>query len=210
MCVVDPAQIMPNCCVPKGVSAASVLIENSVCVKPKVNKVLLEPKEEPGVVPMLPADVMPGSVVEKSEVTIGLSSDASVSVISTRVQPHSMPQQACPSSVAADACCLPQVINSMPADSMAAQGTSNTQCSDSLESSAAQQVSNDGTLTSAIQNGIPVTIDPSTLTGPVALNQVFVPIYSNTDKGPIIELVPIKTSLSTHLPVTSSHTEQGV
>jgi hypothetical protein len=51
----------------------------------------------------------------------------------------------------------------------------------------------DGTLTAAIQSGIPVTIDPSSLTGPVAINQVFVPIYSNTEKGPIIELVPIKT-----------------
>ncbi|XP_005098642.1 uncharacterized protein LOC101854084 [Aplysia californica] len=50
----------------------------------------------------------------------------------------------------------------------------------------------DGTLTSAIQKGIPVSILPGANPESIVLNQVFVPVYSNTDKGPVIELVPIK------------------
>ncbi|BFZ09297.1 hypothetical protein BsWGS_12336 [Bradybaena similaris] len=55
-------------------------------------------------------------------------------------------------------------------------------------------VPGDGTLTSAIQKGIPVSILPGASPESIVLNQVFVPIYSNTDKGPVIELVPIKPS----------------
>uniref|UniRef100_A0A2C9JCI3 C2H2-type domain-containing protein n=1 Tax=Biomphalaria glabrata TaxID=6526 RepID=A0A2C9JCI3_BIOGL len=52
----------------------------------------------------------------------------------------------------------------------------------------------DGTLISAIQKGIPISMLTGTYPDSIVLNQVFVPIYSNTDKGPIIELVPIKTN----------------
>lgn len=55
-------------------------------------------------------------------------------------------------------------------------------------------VPGDGTLTSAIQKGIPISILPGASPESIVLNQVFVPIYSNTDKGPVIELVPIKPS----------------
>lgn len=55
-------------------------------------------------------------------------------------------------------------------------------------------VPGDGTLTSAIQKGVPIFILPGTSPESVVLNQVFVPIYSNTDKGPVIELIPIKPS----------------
>ncbi|CAG5125313.1 unnamed protein product, partial [Candidula unifasciata] len=55
-------------------------------------------------------------------------------------------------------------------------------------------VPGDGTLTSAIQKGIPISIVPGASPESIVLNQVFVPIYSNTDNGPVIELVPIKPS----------------
>ncbi|XP_076444987.1 uncharacterized protein LOC143282953 [Babylonia areolata] len=64
----------------------------------------------------------------------------------------------------------------------------------SLEPMVTTQVPNDGSLTAAIQSGIPVNFTPSLLNGPVAINQVFVPVYSNTDRGPVIELVPLKTN----------------
>ena len=50
----------------------------------------------------------------------------------------------------------------------------------------------DGTLTTAIQNGIPVNLVSGANPESIVLNQVFVPVYSNTDKGPVIELIPIK------------------
>ncbi|KAH9512263.1 hypothetical protein Btru_041329 [Bulinus truncatus] len=53
----------------------------------------------------------------------------------------------------------------------------------------------DGTLTSAIQKGIPISILTGANPECVVLNQVFVPVYSNTDKGPVIELVPIKSGI---------------
>ena len=52
----------------------------------------------------------------------------------------------------------------------------------------------DGTLTSAIASGIPVSIMPGASPESVVLNQLFVPVYNNTEKGPIIELVPVKPS----------------
>ncbi|GFO43062.1 metal regulatory transcription factor-1 [Plakobranchus ocellatus] len=55
-------------------------------------------------------------------------------------------------------------------------------------------VPQDGTLTSAIASGIPVSIMPGASPESVVLNQLFVPVYSNTDKGPVIELVPLKPS----------------
>ncbi|RUS83936.1 hypothetical protein EGW08_008291 [Elysia chlorotica] len=55
-----------------------------------------------------------------------------------------------------------------------------------------QAIPKDGTLTSAIASGIPVSIMPGASPESVVLNQLFVPVYSNTEKGPIIELVPVK------------------
>ncbi|GFS01838.1 metal regulatory transcription factor-1 [Elysia marginata] len=56
----------------------------------------------------------------------------------------------------------------------------------------APAIPKDGTLTSAIASGIPVSIMPGASPESVVLNQLFVPVYSNTETGPIIELVPVK------------------
>ena len=63
----------------------------------------------------------------------------------------------------------------------------------------------DGSLTSALQSGIAVTVDPNSLirasrvdgvdalVGPVAINQVFVPVYTSMDTGPVIQLFPLNS-----------------
>lgn len=78
--------------------------------------------------------------------------------------------------------------------------TCSTSCSTSTSHSVPQSVParinlpDDGTLTSAIQKGIPVSIVAGANPSSIVLNQVFVPVYSNTEKGPVIELVPLKPS----------------
>ncbi|KAL8559509.1 hypothetical protein ACOMHN_037173 [Nucella lapillus] len=59
------------------------------------------------------------------------------------------------------------------------------------------QMPTDGTLTAAIQSGIPVNFAPSSLSGPVAINQVFVPVFNHTERGPVIELVPLNPTPTT-------------
>ena len=54
-------------------------------------------------------------------------------------------------------------------------------------------ISGNATLTSAIEQGVPVSVNPGASPESMVLNQVFVPVYRNTDKGPVIELLPMKT-----------------
>ena len=82
-------------------------------------------------------------------------------------------------------------LSSMLSQQGTALGTSVPQQGSSL-GAAPVNLPEDGTLTSAIQRGIPVSILPGANPESIVLNQVFVPVYSNTDSGPVIELVPIK------------------
>lgn len=174
-------------------SDSTVFTEAQMPANSLTTAVLLEPKIEP--------DLVSSEEEARSE---GLNSDLVqvmpgsdiVSVASGIVR---LPQHICPSAVT-DSESMPQ-IGSVCLNCTEASCTSNNVVSTSFVPSSEHRMANDGTLTAAIQSGIPVTIDPASLTGPVALNQVFVPIYSNTDKGPVIELVPIKTSHACHTQV---------
>nr|KAG5698266.1 hypothetical protein BaRGS_024073 [Batillaria attramentaria] len=223
-----------------GVSAETVTADGQIPLSTAA-AVLLEPKQEPGIVSVIPGDisvipagdlsvtassditviasgnvsvgpggdvsvipngemslvpggnvsVIPSSVVPSTDTPVVLPGSDMLSVTPSQLQSLVLSQPECPVEAAPQVTSLASENSSVPSTTL----TPGSECIPSSSGSTAeQQSSNDGTLTAAIQRGIPVTIDPTSLTGPVALNQVFVPIYSNTEKGPVIELVPLKTS----------------
>lgn len=224
LCLAGPAQILSDGSITQalsagtlGVSASSLPVEGQLPVcsttAPATTAVYLEPKQEPTEEVM---SVMPGgdmslgggdmiSVLPGSDVlTVGPGLMQSLMLCQAQggcpaevseVLQQVPAQHISPATVnTALQQVTPVVAVDAPASSSQGSDAGTEMASAGLEPAAAAKLPSDGTLTSAIQSGIPITINPSSLTGPVAINQVFVPIYSNTDKGPIIELVPIKAN----------------
>ena len=206
LCLAGTAQVVADASMQQtlstaslGVSASSVSHDAQLPVNAAATTVFLQPKQE-GV----------GEVVSIGEVPVGgdvmtvMPTGDVLSITPGLMQSLVLSQPECPGTVADSSQVavsqqvsgpVLQVSPSVTCDTLLAS----TQGSDvsmtavtSLEPAAAPQLSTDGTLTAAIQSGIPVTIDPSSLAGPVAINQVFVPVLNNTEKGSVIELVPIR------------------
>ena len=90
------------------------------------------------------------------------------------------------------AAALPGPLNSSILASLSSLNPSNSVSVPTSDIPSSLAIPKDGTLTSAIASGIPVSIMPGASPESVVLNQLFVPVYSNTEKGPVIELVPVK------------------
>ena len=212
LCLASPTQVLSDAGVtqampagPSGVSASSVPLEGQLPVSVAPTTVYFETKQEPAgeVMSVMPGgnmvSVLPGNDV--LSVTPGLmqslmlcqSQGGCPAEVTETLQQMTAQQQISRAAVNTTLQVPSAVTVDSPAPSSLGPDAA-TVTSTVLEPAPPAQLPSDGTLTAAIQSGIPVTIDPSSLTGPVAINQVFVPIYSNTDKGPMIELVPIKAN----------------